>query len=137
MLRRVECDEVGASDGSYLMPRIASADSADLRAGALAIDLRQAFHRHGAVMLAVAAAAGGKAGIGVLGQGQCRCDGRKTNGGKQDEAEQTREHRRTRPSVRARFLTNKTRCAVFAEATVVRFPLKNVRELAEYELSYM
>lgn len=77
------------------MPRIARADSTDLGLGALAAELGHSLHRHGAVMLAMTTAARGKAGVGILGQGQRRSDGRKTNGGEQDEAEETREHRRT------------------------------------------
>lgn len=103
MMRRVECDQVCAGGGSYFMARIVGTDGADLRLGALARQLLHALHGHGAVMLAVTTAADGKAGVGVLRQGQRRCDGRKTDGGKQDEAEETREHGRTRPSVRARF----------------------------------
>lgn len=77
------------------MPRVAGADCADLRLSALVRQLRHAFHGHGAVMLPVTTAADRNAGVGILGQSQRWSDGRETNSGEQDEAEETREHERT------------------------------------------
>lgn len=101
MLRRLKCDEVRTGGRSYFMARIVWTDGTDLRLRVAERHLLHPLHRHGAVVPAVTTAAGGKAGVGVLRQGQRRCDGWETNGGEQDEAEETREHGRTRPSVRA------------------------------------
>ena len=77
------------------MAGIAGADRADLRLRALPSQLSHALRCHGAVVLAMAAAANGKPGVRILRQGQRRRDGRETNGREQDEAEEAREHERT------------------------------------------
>lgn len=94
------------------MSGIVGADCAYLRLGTLTSELRHSPHHHGAVMLAVTTAAGGKAGVRILRQGQRRRDGRETNGGQQDEAEETREHGRTGP-VYALGSEEQTGCAVY------------------------
>lgn len=77
------------------MAGIARTDCADLRLRALPGQLSHALRRHGAVVLTIAAAAGGKSGVRILRQGQRGSDGRKTNRCEQDEAEEAREHERT------------------------------------------
>lgn len=82
-----------ADDGSDCVLRIAGADGSYLQLRALPGELRHTLHHHGAVVLAVTAAAGGQPSFGVLSQRKRRRDGRKTNCGEQDEAEKTaQEH---------------------------------------------
>lgn len=92
-------------DGSDGALRIARADRGDLGTGVSAAErLRQ----HGAVVLAVAAAADRKPGIGVLGESKRRREDRKTDGCEQDEAEKaTHEFRPDGHSLRAGDVKNK------------------------------
>lgn len=93
-LRCVEGKQVRAGNGSYFMVGIAWADRANLRLSALPGRLCHALHHHGAVMLAVAATADRQPSVRILREGQRRSDGRKTGGGEQDEAKETRQHKR-------------------------------------------
>jgi hypothetical protein len=83
---RVEGDEVRFGDGRDGVLWIKGTESNDLRAGAGA---GEGLGKHGAVVPAVAAAADGEAGVGVLSKGKGRRDDRKNEGGEQDESEKT------------------------------------------------
>lgn len=79
-------EEMSAGDGRHGVLRIAGAEGDGLRPGVGAIERLQ---QHGAVMLSVAAAADGKAGVGVLSQSERRRNDRKTEDGEQHETEKT------------------------------------------------
>lgn len=109
-LRRVEEDEMCASDWSHDVLRIERADGADLRTGVFA---GEPLHQHGAVVLAMAAAAGGEAGIGVLAESEQRRDRGKNEGGEQDEAEEAAHGEDAdAPSLRAGVRVNKLKITV-------------------------
>jgi hypothetical protein len=98
--QRVRADDRG--DGVL---RIERADCDGLRTG---MSAAAHVHQQGAVVLAVAAAADGKPGIGVLGESKRRRDDRKTDGCEQDEAEKaTHEFRPDGHSLRVSKVKNK------------------------------
>jgi len=80
----VEDDEVGPSDGRYRVLRKEWAAGGEAGGGAFLV----AGLKHGAAMLAVTAAAGREACVGVLSEGEHRRDDRKAESGEQDEAEE-------------------------------------------------
>lgn len=130
----MECEQVRAGYRSDFMSGIAGADSANLRLRALATELSHTLRGHGAMMLAMTTAANGKACVGILYQGQRRCDRRETNGGEQDEAEETSEHEPASLVYAPVPGEQKGAGRIFGEAGEVRFLMKIVRVLAESEL---
>lgn len=117
------------------MVRIAGADCADLRLRALLSQLSHAAGHHGAVMLAMAAAAGGESGIRILSEGQRGSDGRKTDGREQDEAEEAREHEWTGSVYAFACLGDKASARYSQQIRWNVFLVKNVRELRKFALS--
>ena len=118
------------------MPRIAGTERADLRLGVLVSGLSHTARHHGAVMLPVAAAAGGQAGVGILSQAERRSDGRKTNSSKQNEAEETRKHEGPR-SVYAPVSQGDKEAKGIRNWSWHCFQQKNVNEMVESGLIWM